>query len=82
MSELFQARFMVQIGKQIPMKAIRIHEYGGPDVLELNEIAIPQPAAGEVLIKVYATSINPVDWKIREGLRKEKFPGNLPLTLG
>jgi NADPH:quinone reductase-like Zn-dependent oxidoreductase len=73
---------MVQIGKQIPMKAIRIHEYGGPDVLELNEIAIPQPAAGEVLIKVYATSINPVDWKIREGLRKEKFPGNLPLTLG
>lgn len=64
------------------MKAIRIHEFGGPEVLELDEIAIPQPAADEVLIKVYATSINPIDWKIREGQRKEKFPGNLPLTLG
>jgi len=64
------------------MKAIRIHEFGGPDVLELDEIEIPKPAEDEVLIKVYATSINPIDWKIRQGLRKEKFPGNLPLTLG
>lgn len=64
------------------MKAMRIHEFGGPEVLELNEIAIPEPAADEVLIKVYATSVNPVDWKIREGQRKEKFPGTLPLTLG
>lgn len=64
------------------MKAIRIHEFGGPEVLELDEIEIPKPAEDEVLIKVYATSINPVDWKIREGLRKEKFPAKLPLTLG
>lgn len=61
---------------------MRIHEFGGPEVLELDEIAIPEPAADEVLIKVYATSVNPVDWKIREGQRKEKFPGTLPLTLG
>lgn len=64
------------------MKAIRIHEFGGPDVLELDEIEVPKPAEDEVLIKVYATSINPVDWKIREGMRKEKFPTKLPLTLG
>lgn len=64
------------------MKAVRIHEFGGPEVLELDEIEIPKPAEDEVLIKVYATSINPVDWKIREGQRKDKFPGSLPLTLG
>lgn len=64
------------------MKAVRIHEFGGPEVLELDDIAIPQPAVDELLIKVYATSVNPVDWKIREGQRKDKFPGKLPLTLG
>lgn len=64
------------------MKAIRIHEYGGPEVLELEEAPIPKPATDEVLVKVYATSVNPVDWKIREGARKEKFPADLPLILG
>jgi NADPH:quinone reductase-like Zn-dependent oxidoreductase len=64
------------------MKAIRIHEFGGPEVLSIDEIPVPQPAADEVLIKVHATSVNPVDWKIRKGLRKEKFPSKLPLTLG
>ncbi len=64
------------------MKAIRIHEFGGPEVLQLEEVPRPIPAAGEVLIKVFATSVNPVDWKIREGLRKGKFPVNLPLIPG
>lgn len=64
------------------MKAIRIHEYGGPEVLELEEAPVPSPADDEVLVKVYATSVNPVDWKIREGARKDKFPTALPLTLG
>lgn len=64
------------------MKAIRIHEFGGPEVLSIDEIPVPQPAPDEVLIKVHATSVNPVDWKIREGQRKEKFPVKLPLTLG
>ena len=49
------------------MKAIRIHEFGGPDVLELEDIAIPKPAADEVLVKVYASSVNPVDQKIFAG---------------
>ncbi|MBS1501910.1 MAG: NADP-dependent oxidoreductase [Bacteroidetes bacterium] len=64
------------------MKAVRIHQFGGPDVLELEEAPMPEPAADEVLVKVYATSVNPVDWKIREGARKEKFPVGLPLIPG
>ncbi|HVS94249.1 MAG TPA: NADP-dependent oxidoreductase [Mucilaginibacter sp.] len=64
------------------MKAVRIHEFGGPDVLELEEAPMPGPAADEMLVKVYATSVNPVDWKIREGARKEKFPVGLPLIPG
>ena len=64
------------------MKAIQIHQFGGPEVLKYEEVEKPKPAADEVLIKVYATSVNPVDWKIREGLRKEKFPTNFPLILG
>jgi NADPH:quinone reductase-like Zn-dependent oxidoreductase len=64
------------------MKAIRIHEFGGPEVLKLEEVPRPEPGADEVLIKVFATSVNPVDWKIRKGLRKEKFPTNFPLIPG
>jgi len=64
------------------MKAIRIHEFGGPDVLELEDIAIPKPAADEVLIKVYASSVNPVDRKIFEGKSQERFPTKFPLTMG
>lgn len=64
------------------MKAIRIHEFGGPDVLELEDIAVPQPRADEVLIKVYASSVNPVDGKIVAGLSQEKFPTKFPLTIG
>src|ERR1700761_433945 len=64
------------------MKAIRIHEFGGPDVLELEDINIPQPAADEVLIKVYASSVNPVDQKIYAGESMEKFPTKFPLTIG
>ncbi|MDB5023978.1 MAG: NADPH:quinone reductase [Mucilaginibacter sp.] len=64
------------------MKAVRIHEFGGPEVLELEEAPNPEPAKDEVLVKVYATSVNPVDWKIREGLRMDKFPSDLPLIPG
>ncbi|WP_426667693.1 NADP-dependent oxidoreductase [Mucilaginibacter sp. McL0603] len=64
------------------MKAIRIHEFGGPDVLQLEDIEVPQPKADEVLIKVYASSVNPVDRKIVAGEREEKFPTRFPLTIG
>jgi NADPH:quinone reductase-like Zn-dependent oxidoreductase len=64
------------------MKAVRIHEFGGPEVLKVEETPKPRPADDEVLIRIYATSVNPVDWKIRKGGRKQKFPSNFPLTLG
>ena len=62
------------------MKSICIHEFGGPDVLRLEEQPMPEPQVGEVLLRVCATSINPVDYKMRNGgyLPSDK----LPLTLG
>jgi NADPH:quinone reductase-like Zn-dependent oxidoreductase len=63
------------------MKAIRAHEFGEPDVLQMDNIPVPTPANDELLIKVYATSVNPVDWKILSG-KYQKFPVNLPLTPG
>jgi NADPH:quinone reductase-like Zn-dependent oxidoreductase len=41
------------------MKAIRIHGFGGPEVLQLDDIAIPQPAEGELLVRIHAASVNP-----------------------
>lgn len=64
------------------MKAIRIHEFGGPEVLKFEDAPKPIAAADEVVIKIFATSINPVDWKIREGAEKDKFPTNFPLIPG
>src|ERR1700743_400323 len=64
------------------MKAVRIHEFGSPEVLELEEVEKPQPAADEVLVKVYASAVNPVDQKIVAGASQEKFPTKFPLTIG
>jgi NADPH:quinone reductase-like Zn-dependent oxidoreductase len=64
------------------MKAIRIHQYGGPEVLAQVEMQRPVPGANEVLIKVRAASVNPVDWKIRAGYMKDFLPLTLPATLG
>ncbi len=61
------------------MKAVRIHAFGGPDVLRLEEVPIPDPKPEEVLVRVYAASVNPVDWKIREG-KLGKIP--LPSIVG
>jgi len=64
------------------MKAVRIHSYGGPEVLVHEEVPRPQPEQGEVLVRVKAAAVNPVDWKIREGYLKEMLPHSLPLTMG
>ena len=64
------------------MKAVQISEFGDRSVLALNDIAIPTPANKEVLIKVKSASVNPVDWKIREGYLQPMLNHSLPLTLG
>ncbi len=65
------------------MKAIRIHEFGGPEVMKLEEIAVPVPAADEILVKLYASGVNPADWVIRNGGNDFLRPLlTLPLTLG
>ena len=64
------------------MKAVRIHQYGGPEVLQFEDAPRPQPAAGELLIRAHAAAVNPVDWKIREGYAKERIGHSLPLILG
>jgi NADPH:quinone reductase-like Zn-dependent oxidoreductase len=64
------------------MKAIVVHEYGGPEVLKYEDAARPEPKENEVLIRVKAASVNPVDVAIRKGYLKE-FTGNkFPLILG
>lgn len=64
------------------MKAIRVHEYGGPEVLKYEDAPRPTPAAGDVLIRVHATSVNPVDNAIRQGMFKERMKYNLPMIPG
>jgi NADPH2:quinone reductase len=60
------------------MKAIQIHETGGPEVLQLDELPIPQPGAGQVLIRVEAVGVNFIELYFRKGVYKAA----LPLTLG
>jgi NADPH2:quinone reductase len=64
------------------MKAIVIPEYGGEEKLQLMEMPKPVPQAGEVLIRVKAVGVNPVDWKIREGWLHDRLPSELPIIPG
>jgi len=64
------------------MKAVRFHAYGGPEVLVYEDAPKPEPAAGEVVVKVHATSVNPIDWKIRAGHMKGFREYPLPFILG
>ncbi|WP_182200160.1 NADP-dependent oxidoreductase [Paraliobacillus salinarum] len=64
------------------MKAVVINHYGNSDVLEDTEITKPTPEPNQVLVEVFATSINPIDWKVREGYMKEVIPFEFPIILG
>ena len=64
------------------MRAVRIHQYGSTETLQLEQIEIPKINSDDVLIQVKSAAINPVDWKIREGYLQEFIPYQLPLTLG
>jgi NADPH:quinone reductase-like Zn-dependent oxidoreductase len=64
------------------VRAYVLTRYGGPEVMELREVATPQPQAGEVLIKVGAAGLNPVDYKLRQGKLRVLFRPKLPLITG
>lgn len=65
------------------MKAIRIHEFGGPEVMKLEEVERPVPKADEILLKVYASGVNPADYVVRQGGNAPLKPFlKLPLSLG
>jgi NADPH:quinone reductase-like Zn-dependent oxidoreductase len=64
------------------MQAVRAHDYGSPDVLELEQVPLPQPNADQVLIRLKAAGVNPVDWKTRSGMYKQFWPLQFPWTPG
>src|SRR5438270_6347000 len=64
------------------MKAVRLHAYGGVDQLRYEDVPTPEPGPDEVLVRVAATSVNPIDWKIRSGAAKDRMPVKFPVILG
>jgi NADPH:quinone reductase-like Zn-dependent oxidoreductase len=68
--------------EEIKMKAAYIEEYGGSDQFKIGELPMPEIGVKDVLIEVHAASINPVDWKIRQGYLKTMIPYQMPLVLG
>jgi NADPH:quinone reductase-like Zn-dependent oxidoreductase len=63
-------------------KAMRFHDYGGPEAMSFEEIERPVPKEGEILVRIHAVSVNSVDWKIRSGLLRKRFSLPLPIIPG
>lgn len=64
------------------MQAIRVHQYGGPEQLQMEEAVRPQAQEGEVLVRVYAVGVLPIEWKIRQGLFQQFQPASFPYIPG
>jgi NADPH:quinone reductase-like Zn-dependent oxidoreductase len=64
------------------MKAIVLHEYGGPEKLKYEDVPDPVPDEGQLLVRLSATSINPIDYKMRSGEAAAHFPVQFPGILG
>lgn len=64
------------------MKAIQLDEYGGPENLRFGDAVDPVAGPGQVLVDIFAASVNPVDWKIQSGARREQLPLTLPYIPG
>jgi NADPH:quinone reductase-like Zn-dependent oxidoreductase len=68
--------------REIVMKAIVVHEYGAPQVLKFEDYPDPTAGPGEALVRVAATSVNPIDYKRRAGLTKDFYPIQFPGLIG
>lgn len=64
------------------MRALRIHGYGGPEVMRLEDVPAPSAGPAQLLVRVGAASVNPIDWKMRRGMLASIFPLSFPRTLG
>jgi NADPH:quinone reductase-like Zn-dependent oxidoreductase len=64
------------------MKAVVFDDFGGPEVLHVTEVGVPEPGPKQVRIRVHAAGVNPIDWKIRKGLMRPNLPRKLPATPG
>src|SRR5580704_3080956 len=64
------------------MKAVRAHGYGGADVLSFEDAPLTNPGEGEVLIRVRAAGVNPVDWKLRAGYFSDYISPTMPFVPG
>jgi len=64
------------------MQAIRVHQYGEPEQLRMEQVPRPVPQEGEVLVKIYAAGVLPIEWKIRSGAFRNYMPATFPYTPG
>lgn len=64
------------------MKAARLHDYGSADQIKVEDAPRPEPAAGQVLVRLKAVGVNPADWKMRQGYYKDYFPLQFPWIPG
>ena len=64
------------------MRVIHVYSYGGPEQLKLEQKPRPEPSSGEVLLRVHAAGVNPIDWRIRQGLMTASWPVTFPYTPG
>jgi NADPH:quinone reductase-like Zn-dependent oxidoreductase len=81
---LLATNVLVTGAQSVPktMKAVVAHEYGGPDVLKLEEVPVPEPKENEILVRVIASGVNPADPLILGGKYAKEFGTHLPLVLG
>src|SRR5262245_36734259 len=64
------------------MKAVRIHAYGDASVLTYEDAPRPAPADNEIMVRIHAAGVNPIDWKIRSGALKDWIPHSFPFVPG